>query len=252
MSPTPGPQASRSAAAPRTCLWGAQCCPHTQHTRGPASPEASVPHQGGSVGCPTFRAQWRQGAGCRVPGPHVPLGGPDCPLPGVSAGSRRPVPALCARGLLASPEWQGPTAGGWRRGEGCGPGSQPPGGHCWQPEQRPSVGPGLALGMAGAEATPSEPGGRRQCWVPDTWDRLLAAFRETGAQGPVLWAAQASPCTSPGLRALRCPPTARALRAAPSWSPGQGSGLCQRQRHPGHGTSPLPCSGAWLSWGSWK
>lgn len=72
-----------------------------------------------------------------------------------------------------------------------GPVPSHPAGTAGSQNKGPSVGSELALGTAGAEATPSEPGGLRQCWVAGHLGpaRLAAkgpqgAFQEIGAPGP--------------------------------------------------------------------
>lgn len=178
------------------------------HTPAQQAPRPQFPHLGreGPSDALSSEPSGARRLDAESPAP-CPTGGLDCPLPAVTAGRQFPVPALCARGLLANLEWHGPTAG--ERVRAVGPVPSRPAGTAGSQNKGPSVGSELALGMAGAEATPSEPGGLRRRWVPDTWDLparrprgALRAFREMGAPGPVLWATQASPSTSPGLRPL--------------------------------------------------
>lgn len=203
------------------------------------------------------------------PRPHGPLrGGLDCLLPEVNAGRRFPVPAPCARGLLANPEWHGRRLKAGERVRAAGPVPSRPAGTAGSQNKGPSVGSALALGMAGAEATPSEPGGLRQCWVLDTWalparhpQGAPRALPGNGCPGPhpppALASGPAFPQASPSLQGattLRCPlpgpfeqppflePQARAQGLAscrgtwalgPAPSPALGRGFAGV-----HGTSP--------------
>lgn len=166
----------------------------------------------------------------------------------------------CARSVCQGPPGQPRVArpDGWRKGEGCGPGSQPPGGHCWQPEQRPLCGlragagngrrgghplgarrPEAALG-AGHLGPACPPPARGPQGLPGNGCPGPCSLGHTGLTLHQPWP-QASPSLQ-GAPTLRCP--LPGLRAAPlPGAPGQGSGPCQRQRHLGPGTSPFPALG---------